>query len=112
MIGQVQVVVYHRSDDPAAVLTAYDESSARMHGTPGLLGNELHRALGDPRGFAVVSRWASVRDFTGWEAGPGHKEQTAPLRPFRDHTRQRPFEVFQVTARYGAPLGPEPEVRT
>jgi heme-degrading monooxygenase HmoA len=102
--GQVQVVVYHLADDPAAVLTAYQQSSARMAGTPGLLGNELHQGVTDTRSFAVVSRWAAWADFAGWEASAGHREQTAPLRPFRDHTRERPFEVFRVTARYGAPI--------
>jgi heme-degrading monooxygenase HmoA len=99
--GQVQVVVYHLADDPEAVLAAYHQSSARMAGTPGLLANELQQGVADERSFAVVSRWAGWADFASWEASAGHRDQTAPLRAFRDHTRQRPFEVFRVTARYG-----------
>ena len=107
MTGQVQVIVYHLADDPEAVLAAYHESSARMAGTPGLLGNELQQGVTDERSFAVVSRWAGWADFASWEAGAGHREQTAPLRAYRDHTRQRPFEVFRVTARHGAAAEPE-----
>ncbi|MGC4769688.1 antibiotic biosynthesis monooxygenase family protein [Micromonospora sp. DT44] len=103
MIGQVQVVVHHLTDDAVAVRAAYEESSARMAGTPGLLSNELHQGISDPRSFAVVSRWAGWPDFAAWESSPGHRDQTAPLRPFRDHTRPRPFEVFRVTARHGTP---------
>ena len=65
------------------------------------LGNELQQGVSDERSFAVVSRWAGWADFASWEASAGHRDQTAPLREVRDHTRQRPFEVFRVTARYG-----------
>lgn len=105
MIGQVEVVLYHRSDDEEAVVTAYHEASRRMAGTPGLLGNQLLRAVGDTRSFTVVSRWADWSAFTAWEGSAGHKDQTAPLRPYRDFGRERPFEVYQVAASYGSAGG-------
>ncbi|BCJ48006.1 antibiotic biosynthesis monooxygenase [Actinoplanes ianthinogenes] len=98
------MVVYHQADDYHAVLAAYHESSERMAGTPGLLGNELQQGVADRSSFAVVSRWSGWDDFASWEGSPGHREQTAPLRPFRDHSRARPFEVFRVAARYGEPF--------
>ncbi|MCM2387243.1 antibiotic biosynthesis monooxygenase family protein [Streptomyces albipurpureus] len=97
----VEVVLYHLDDDPASVTAAYHEASRRMAGTPGLLGNQLLVAVGDPRSFVVVSRWADWAAFTAWEGGAGHQDQTAPLRPFRDTTRERPFEIYRELARYG-----------
>ncbi|MEU7024553.1 antibiotic biosynthesis monooxygenase [Streptomyces sp. NPDC046203] len=100
--GAVEVVLYHLCDGPDEVTAAYHETSRRMAGTPGLLGNELLHALGDPRSYVVVSRWSSWESFTAWEGGAGHKEQTAPLRPFRDTTRDRPFEIYRELASYHA----------
>ncbi|MFB9364632.1 antibiotic biosynthesis monooxygenase family protein [Kitasatospora sp. NPDC001664] len=100
--GAVEVVLYHLSDDPAAVLTAYHESSRRMAGTPGLLGNRLLGAPGRPDCFVVVSRWADWEAFERWEGGARHRDQTAPLRPFRDTARERPFEIYRELASYGA----------
>lgn len=112
MTGEVQVAVYYLADDEVAVTAAYHESSARMAGTTGLLRDELHRGVTDERSFAVVSRWSGWAAFAAWEASPGHQDQTAPLRQFRDRTRARPFEIFQVAAGYeagrtttGAPTG-------
>ncbi|GAA4608319.1 heme-degrading monooxygenase HmoA [Actinoplanes octamycinicus] len=104
MSEPVQVMVYHQADDYDQVLVAYLESSRRMAGTPGLLGNELQQGVADRRSFAVVSRWSGWDEFATWERSPGHQEQTAPLRPFRDHSRARPFEVFRVAARHGDPF--------
>ncbi|TWP50391.1 antibiotic biosynthesis monooxygenase [Lentzea tibetensis] len=102
MSQEVQVILYHSSDDEQAVLDAYHESSARMAGTTGLLGNHLLRSVGDPASYTVVSRWASWQVFEEWERSEGHLDQTAPLRPFRDHSRAKPFEVCRVVAAYGA----------
>ncbi|MFE9440813.1 antibiotic biosynthesis monooxygenase family protein [Streptomyces sp. NPDC006602] len=101
VFGAVEVVLYHLSDDPDRVLEAYHEASRRMAGTTGLLGNKLLRALGDPHAYVVVSRWSDWEAFTAWEGGPAHKEQTAPLRPFRDTGRDRPFEIYRELAHYG-----------
>ncbi|MBV1935726.1 antibiotic biosynthesis monooxygenase [Streptomyces sp. BV286] len=73
-----------------------------MAGTPGLLGNKLLHALADPHAHVVVSRWSDWEAFTAWESGGAHKEQTAPLRPFRDTGRDRPFEIYEELARYPA----------
>ncbi|MGW2255609.1 antibiotic biosynthesis monooxygenase family protein [Kitasatospora sp. NPDC001660] len=108
--GAVEVVLYHLSDDPEAVLTAYHEASRRMAGTPGLLGNELLGAVGRPDSFVVVSRWADWTSFQRWEVGAAHRDQTAPLRRFRDTERERPFEIYRELASYGATrCEPDPE---
>ncbi len=98
--GAIEVVLYHLGD-PEAVLAAYHEASRQMAGTPGLLGNELLGAVDRPSCFLVVSRWADWESFAAWETGARHKEQTAPLRPFRDTGRERPFEIYRELARYG-----------
>jgi heme-degrading monooxygenase HmoA len=103
----VQVVLYHRTEDGRAALEAYHESSRRMQGTPGLLGDEFLQAVDDDGRFTVVSRWESLESFVEWESSAAHKEQTAPLRPYRDLSLERPFEVYRVAARYGRATGPE-----
>ncbi|MGI5171048.1 antibiotic biosynthesis monooxygenase family protein [Spirillospora sp. CA-253888] len=104
----VEVVLYHLSDDEARVVAAYHEASRRMRGTPGLVGNRLLASRADPRGYVVISRWTDWAAFTAWEGGAAHKDQTAPLRPFRDGGRDRPFEIFTELARYdGERRGPE-----
>nr|WP_277816903.1 antibiotic biosynthesis monooxygenase family protein [Streptomyces sp. CT34] len=99
------MVLYHLSDDPEAVLVAYHEASRRMEGTPGLLGNELLTAVGRPDCYVVVSRWSNWDAFASWESSAGHKQQTAPLRQFRDTQRERPFEIYRELASYGAVRG-------
>ncbi|MEU1180036.1 antibiotic biosynthesis monooxygenase [Streptomyces sp. NPDC005820] len=96
----VEVVLHHLSDDVRQVERAYHEASRRMAGTPGLLGNRLLHAVGDPRALVVVSRWSDWEAFEAWERGAAHKEQTAPLRPFRDLERDRPFEIYREVAHY------------
>lgn len=100
MSGEVEVLLYHVSEDEDAVSEAYHESSMRMAGTPGLLENRLLRAVGDSNAYTVQSRWSDWDTFATWEQSAGHKDQTAPLRPFRDHQRDKPFEVYQVMADY------------
>ncbi|MER7394202.1 antibiotic biosynthesis monooxygenase [Streptomyces sp. NPDC000151] len=96
----VQVVLHHLTDRGPAIMAAYHEASRRMAGTPGLLGNELMHQVGRPDSYAVVSHWDSWESFETWEAGPEHKDQTAPLREFRDTARERPFEIYKVLASY------------
>ncbi len=95
----VEVVLYHLSDEPEAVVAAYHEASRRMAGTPGLLGDKLLRSAADERTFVVVSRWASWEAFAAWEGGERHKDQTAPLRPYR--RAQHPFDMYRQIAGYG-----------
>ncbi|GAA3501779.1 antibiotic biosynthesis monooxygenase [Streptomyces prasinosporus] len=110
MSAAVEVVLHHLADAPEQVLAAYHRVSRRMAGTPGLLGNRLMTAVDDPRRFVVVSRWADWDSFAAWEGGTAHKDQTAPLRPFRDTARARPFEIYRELAGYGAahPVTPTP----
>lgn len=96
----VEVVLYHLTERRTDIVAAYHEASRRMAGTPGLLGNQLMRQVGRPDSYVVVSRWESWESFEKWEAGAEHKDQTAPLREYRDTERERPFEIYEVLARY------------
>ncbi|CAL9594513.1 heme-degrading monooxygenase HmoA [Streptomyces glaucescens] len=101
--GEVRVVVYQAAYDEeqlAAVRAAYHEVSERLAGAPGMLGNELLRSPHDPTALAVLSRWESLAAFRAWEAGPDHRQDTAPLRPFRDDRGGAPFAVYEVDAAY------------
>ncbi|MEW2270260.1 antibiotic biosynthesis monooxygenase family protein [Streptomyces griseofuscus] len=100
---EVRVLVYQfaRDDDElTAVRAAYHRVSERLAKVPGMLGNELLRQLHDPGSLVVVSRWASMAAFQEWEAGPRHRDDTAPLRPYRDTRTGTPFAVYQVDAAY------------
>ena len=101
--GEVRVVVYqaaHDEEQLAAVRAAYHQVSERLAGVPGMLGNELLRSPFDPTSLAVLSRWESLDAFRAWEAGAEHRQDTAPLRPFRDTRTGSPFAVYQVDAAY------------
>lgn len=54
----------------------------------------------------VVSSWADLAAFDAWEQGAGHKDQTAPLRPYRDLSLARPFAVYRVAATRSGPDAP------
>jgi heme-degrading monooxygenase HmoA len=101
--GGLRVLLYHATSDVAGIESAYHEASARLAGVPGLLGNELLRSMHAADGFVVLSSWRSLSAFQEWEQGTAHKDQTAPLRPYRDLSMSRPFGVYQVTASYQAP---------
>ncbi|MGW2425635.1 antibiotic biosynthesis monooxygenase family protein [Streptomyces sp. NPDC001709] len=102
--ARTRVLVHARVPEDAtgadAVTTAYHHISKALRGTPGLLGNELLRSRLDPRCFVVMSEWESLEAFQRWEQGPGHRETTAPLRPYQDASRGRPFDVLTVSERY------------
>lgn len=104
--GGVRVLLYHVADDAAGIEAAYHEASERLAGTPGLLGNELLRSVHAENGFVVVSSWADLAAFDAWEQGAGHKDQTAPLRPYRDLSLARPFAVYRVAATHSVPGAP------
>ncbi|KNB50325.1 antibiotic biosynthesis monooxygenase family protein [Streptomyces caatingaensis] len=105
MSGGLRVMLHHVTDDVPGIESAYHEASSRLAGVPGLLGNELLRSVHDPRGFVVVSSWRDVAAFRAWERGAAHRDQTAPLRPYRDLSLERPFGVYRVTAAYPAARG-------
>ena len=100
MTGRVRVLVWHRVADGelVAVEEAYRQVSQGLRGTPGLLGSELLRSGQQPSSMLVMSEWESLEAFRAWEEGTEHRAATAPLRPYRDHHRQHPFELYQVTA--------------
>jgi len=100
--GQTRVLVYHETDDIAAIQDAYHLASGHLRGVSGLLGNELLHSVHDSTGFVVMSSWENLDAFKRWERGPAHLSQTAPLRPFRDTRMSLPFGVYQVTAGYQA----------
>ncbi|MEW2220410.1 antibiotic biosynthesis monooxygenase family protein [Streptomyces sp. NPDC006990] len=103
MPTEVRVLVYQAAYDDeqlAAVRAAYHQVSKRMAEVPGMLGNELLRSPADPTALVVVSRWSDPAAFRAWEEGAGHKDDTAPLRPYRDTRLQVPFGIYEVEATY------------
>ena len=100
MKARVRVLVWHRAParERAAVEQAYQQISAALAGTPGLLANELLHARGEQDSFVVMSEWQSLEAFEAWESGTQHRAITAPLRRYRDPGRGVPFEVYEVTA--------------
>ncbi|GAA1262200.1 antibiotic biosynthesis monooxygenase [Kitasatospora nipponensis] len=99
MPTEVRVLVYQvatTDEEVAAVRAAYQEVSERLSKVPGMLGNELLRRSHDPSSLVVVSRWASLAAFEQWEAGAEHRDDTAALRPYRDHRVGNPFAIYTV----------------
>ncbi|MEV7601783.1 antibiotic biosynthesis monooxygenase family protein [Kitasatospora sp. NPDC089797] len=100
---EMRVLVYQFARDEAelaAVRAAYHQVSRRLAAVPGMLGNELLQHGHDPFSLVVVSRWESRAAFDAWESGAEHREDTAPLRPYRDDRTGRPFAIYQVDAAY------------
>jgi heme-degrading monooxygenase HmoA len=102
MTGRVRVLVWHRATPETGlyVVDAYHGISNALAGTPGLLRNELLRAPTDAASLVVASEWESMAAFQAWEQGPDHRDTTAPLRPYRDRERARPFDILEVVAAY------------
>lgn len=101
--GRVRIMLFCRvpADGAAsAVEEAYHLISKTLAGTPGLLGNELLHSMIEDDAFAVMSEWETFDAFHHWDEGPDHKDQTAPLRPFQDPSRPRPWEMYAVEAAY------------
>jgi heme-degrading monooxygenase HmoA len=102
VIGPAHVLIYAVApeDSPGAVAQAYHSVSQTLAGTPGLLGNQLLREVDGDGSFVVLSSWASLAAFKEWESGTGHRGATAPLRPYQDQRRGKPFGVYEVVAAY------------
>lgn len=100
---RVRVLIYALAPDADrdGVEKAYHRISTALADVPGLLGNELLREVGgEEAGYLVMSEWESVSAFQRWEQGAGHRETTAPLRPYQDSRRGRPFALYEVRAEY------------
>lgn len=100
MTGEVRVLVYHVTGNEEGIRAAYQATSQRLAGVPGLLGNELLRSVTDHQRFVVMSQWTSFAAFREWEAGPDHRDATAPLRPFQDRESGMPYAVYGVEDAY------------
>ncbi|MFI6496464.1 antibiotic biosynthesis monooxygenase family protein [Nonomuraea typhae] len=100
--AEVRVLLWYRAPEGAEhqVVAAFHKISTQLRGTPGLLGSELWRPVHDSADFVVVSEWENRRAFETWERGNGHKDATAPLRPYRDPRREQPFLLLEVVASY------------
>jgi heme-degrading monooxygenase HmoA len=99
----IRVMIYAAvpESDADQVEDAYHRISTALLDVPGLLGNELLRELGRPdAGFVVMSEWQSMAAFQQWEQGADHRATTAPLRPYQDSSRGRPFALYEVAAKY------------
>ncbi|MBP2708284.1 antibiotic biosynthesis monooxygenase [Microbispora sp. RL4-1S] len=95
----VRVLLRYRGSEDE-IGAAFHTISRKLQGTPGLLGSELWRDIGDSRAFVVSSEWTSREAFDTWERGPDHKATTQPLRPYHDSAGGRAFELVEVVAAY------------
>lgn len=84
MIQRARVMVFAKAmqNDHQAIEEAYHEISEHLKNTPGLLSNELLHSTSDPSNYVVMSEWESLEAFQVWEAGPVHRNVTAPLRKY------------------------------
>ena len=100
--GRARVLLYAAapSEEPGAIEAAYHRISRDLAGTPGLVGNELLRAVDDPKVFVVMSEWESLAAFRSWEEGAGHRGTTAPLRRYQRAPGDRSFGIYEVAAVY------------
>ncbi|TMR06714.1 antibiotic biosynthesis monooxygenase [Nonomuraea turkmeniaca] len=100
--SKVRVLLWYRASEgeEQQLIDAFHAISGTLRGTPGLLGSELWRPAHDTADFVVVSEWESRQAFETWERGSAHKADTAPLRPYRDPRRERPFMLLDVVAAY------------
>ncbi|WP_131769360.1 antibiotic biosynthesis monooxygenase family protein [Candidatus Protofrankia californiensis] len=76
---------------------AYTQVTARMQGTPGLLGDELLRDGNDPGRYLLLSEWESEEQFLAWESAPAHREITVPMRPYWSGNFER--RIYNLAAR-------------
>jgi 2-polyprenyl-6-methoxyphenol hydroxylase-like FAD-dependent oxidoreductase/heme-degrading monooxygenase HmoA len=57
---------------------AYKKTVERLHGTPGLIREELLKEPAAPI-YHIFAEWESERDFNNWVDDPSHADQTASL---------------------------------
>jgi heme-degrading monooxygenase HmoA len=100
--GRLRVLLYLAAPpaDPADVEAAYHTISKNLAGTPGLAGNELMRSVQRPTSYLVMSEWDDREAFYAWEQSTGHRETTAPLRPYQEQSWPDRWGVYEVLAAY------------
>ena len=108
MSGTVRVLLYHLTAEAERIEEAYHRVSEVLAGVDGLLGNELMRSVFNPHGFVVMSTWSHREAFDRWEQGTAHKDDTAPLRPYRDVGNPNALGVYEVVAAHGSAEAAEP----
>jgi heme-degrading monooxygenase HmoA len=97
MTQRARVLVFAKAEqnEQQAIAAAYHEISEHLKNTPGLLSNELLHSTSDPSNYVVMSEWESLEAFQVWEAGPVHRNATAPLRKYLTGAT-----FYQVTSAY------------
>lgn len=106
MTAKVRVLLWYRTTEHAAISAAYQQVSAELAGTAGLLGSELLHSADDPASYLILSEWRSLAEFRLSQHGSGHAAATAPLRQFQD--RARPggcYGVYRVAAKVASVTG-------
>ncbi|MEV0615338.1 antibiotic biosynthesis monooxygenase family protein [Nonomuraea sp. NPDC050404] len=93
----MRVILWYRV--PSAQLQplaeTYRQISEQIADAPGLVSNEFLHSFDDPGTVVVTSEWESHRQLQDWINSPGHRH-TAPIRPYLDVGRDRPYETFAV----------------
>lgn len=103
MNARVRVFVYLKvpARQATEVEAIYHTISTQLHGTPGLIRNELLRNVHTPDAWAIMSEWSDISAFRTWESGTRHQNVTSPLRPYHNASLSSVFAVYEVTAEYG-----------
>ena len=78
----------------AAFEEAYRQVTAKVHGTPGHLRDELLRSAQDGTTYILVAEWASDEQFRAWADDSRHLDDAAPMFPYWAGTFRR--HVYQV----------------
>ncbi|MFD0775170.1 antibiotic biosynthesis monooxygenase family protein [Streptomonospora algeriensis] len=103
MDSRARVLVWHRGDDPEALVRAYTEAAPDLAEVEGLERTELLFGVagaGFGTGPVVLEmHFTDIEAFRRWERSPQHRQKTSPMRRFQD--RSRPgghYEIYEVPA--------------
>ncbi|GAA3732112.1 antibiotic biosynthesis monooxygenase [Spinactinospora alkalitolerans] len=91
------MLVWHRGDDPGAVVRAYAEVSGELARIDGLEGTELLFGVSGGDGIVLQMFFSDMEAFRRWERSPRHRAATSPMRRYQD--RSRPgghYEIYEV----------------
>jgi 2-polyprenyl-6-methoxyphenol hydroxylase-like FAD-dependent oxidoreductase/heme-degrading monooxygenase HmoA len=75
---------------------AYKKTVERLHGTPGLIREELLKEPAAPI-YHIFAEWETERDFNNWVDDPSHADQTASLIRWLSVDFER--QVFEIRYR-------------